>query len=204
MVKPTLRIGLTGGIGSGKSTAAHFLQEMGCVIIDLDQISRDLTQDHTGAALPIIKKSFGEAVFSAPNQLARGKLRHIIFQSPEAKKQLEEILHPLIHQEAIRQYETQTASIVVFDIPLLAESPTWLSFVDQVLLIDCDEEVQIARVQARSHLSSEEVRAILSNQAPRSARQKIATHTIDNSYLSLDELKSKLQALYTHWCVSLN
>ncbi|MEY4364269.1 MAG: hypothetical protein RLZZ24_1621 [Pseudomonadota bacterium] len=193
----TLRIGLTGGIGSGKSTVGQMLAQRGAALIDADAISRATTGPQ-GAALDAIAAQFG-AEFITPDQgLDRARMRARVFADPLARQQLEAIVHPLVSQETQRQ--TQQAidsghSVLVFDVPLLVESGRWRAQVDRVLVIDCTADTQIARVTARSQLAREEVQRIMAAQASRLQRLAAADWVIYNDGLSLDQLQEAVQAL---------
>jgi dephospho-CoA kinase len=192
-------LGLTGGIGSGKSTVANILEEsMGFAVIDADQISRSLTAP-SGAAIDIIRSHFGASFIAADESLDRAKMRHLVFTNPTAKAQLESILHPLI-QDRIQAAQAlavqQGLSKVVFDIPLLAESyERWKHNLDAVLVVDCTPHTQIARVIERSGLAEQEVLNIIRTQASREQRNAIANWVILNDGISLSELKKQVLAI---------
>lgn len=193
------RIGVTGGIGSGKSTVSHFFTQLGCALIDADQISRSLTLSG-GAAIPLIREQLGEHFISSEQALDRAQMREAVFRNPLIKQQLESILHPLIQRSIAAQYEhacTRTDSpLVIFDIPLLAETSTWSPKLDQVVVVDCLESTQIARVQQRSQLKSETVLAIMDQQASRLQRLRKADWVLWNETLSLQALGEQVLQLY--------
>jgi len=192
-----LRLGLTGGIGSGKSTVAQMLAERGAAVIDADAISR-ATTDVNGVALPAIAAQFGPDFITADQRLDRARMRAHVFAKPTARQQLEAIIHPLVSQETRRQSEAALARgqrVLVFDVPLLVESGRWRGQLDRVLVIDCDVETQIARVQARSQLSESEIRGIIAAQASRSQRLAAADWVIFNDRLTLDRLRQITQSL---------
>lgn len=192
-----LRLGLTGGIGSGKSTVAQMLAERGAAVIDADAISR-ATTDVNGAALPAIAAQFGPDFITADQRLDRARMRAHVFAKPKARQQLEAIIHPLVSQETRRQSEAALARgqrVLVFDVPLLVESGRWRGQLDRVLVIDCDVETQIARVQARSQLCESEIRGIIAAQASRSQRLAAADWVIFNDRLTLDRLRQITQSL---------
>lgn len=191
-----MRLGLTGGIGSGKSTAARMLQACAWHLVDTDAIARQLTQAQ-GAALPHILARFGPAMVNAHGELDRAALRQHVFADPSAKADLEALLHPLIVAEAMQQ--AQGAARVVFDVPLLAESAHWRLRVDRVLVIDCDSEVQVQRVAQRPGWTADQARAVMAAQATRPARRQIADAVIDNTQLELHELNARLQVLSRYW-----
>jgi dephospho-CoA kinase len=163
-----IKVGLTGGIGSGKSTVLAMLADLGAATIDADAISRATTAVG-GAAIPAIARVFGADFVTAAGALDRERMRSHAYADPNARKRLEEIIHPLVGQESARQVQAAMdagAHCIVFDIPLLVESGRWRSQVDRVLVIDCSPETQVARVVARSALKPEEVLAIIGAQAP--------------------------------------
>jgi dephospho-CoA kinase len=186
------RLGLTGGIGSGKSTAANFLVEMGATLIDADAISRSLTATG-GAALPQIAQAFGPAAIGPDGAMDRAFVRSRVFADPQAKLQLEAIIHPLVRQATEQALANATGTLVVHDIPLLVESGRWRAALDAVLVIDCLETTQIERVMARSGLSPAEVQAVMANQASRTQRLAAADMVVFNDGISLQQLKQELQ-----------
>jgi dephospho-CoA kinase len=166
-----MRIGLTGGIGSGKSTVLQMFAELGAAVIDADAISRASTAAG-GAAIPAIAQRFGAQFITPGGALDRDRMRAHAYADPQARKQLEEIIHPLVGQESARQVDAAVAAgvpCIVFDIPLLVESGRWRAQVDRVVVVDCSPETQIERVAARSGLKADDVRAIMSAQATRAA-----------------------------------
>ncbi len=201
MASPTpLRIGLTGGIGSGKSTVAAALAALGAAIVDTDAISRSLTLSG-GAAMPAIAAQFGAEFVDASGALDRARMRELVFAEPAARQRLEAILHPLIRAETARQAEAAGDAVVVFDVPLLIESGRWREQVDRVLVVDCREATQIERVMARSGWTREAVQAVLAQQASRTARRAGADAVIYNDGLSLPELRDEVKALWEAWCL---
>ncbi len=189
------RLGLTGGIGSGKSTVLQMLEQLGAGVIDADAISRASTAAG-GAAIPAIAQRFGAEFVTADGALDRNRMRERAYADPQARKLLEEIIHPLVGREIARQVQLATdagTSCIVFDIPLLVESGRWRSQVDRVLVIDCSPQTQIDRVFARSGLSETEVRAIMGVQAERSRRLAAADIVICNEGISLDRLRAMVQ-----------
>jgi dephospho-CoA kinase len=189
-----LRIGLTGGIGSGKSTVLHELVKLGAAGIDADAISRATTAAG-GAAIPHIASRFGPEYVAADGSLDRDRMRQRVYADPGARKLLEEIVHPLVGEQSRRQAEAAAAAgarCVVFDVPLLVESGRWRQRVDRVLVVDCSEETQVLRVGERSGLKPEEVRAIIAAQAPRALRLAAADIVICNEGLSMGELAAEV------------
>ena len=191
-------IGLTGGIGSGKSTAAQDLVARGALLVDTDAIARALTLPG-GAAIPALAAAFGADALAADGALDREKMRQRAFADGAAKARLEAILHPLIGAEARRQAAAAGAQPVVYDVPLLAESEHWRARVDRVLVIDCDETTQVARVAQRPGWSVDDARRVIARQAPRAARRAIADAVIDNDGLTLAQLHAELGALWALW-----
>jgi dephospho-CoA kinase len=195
-----VRIGLTGGIGSGKSTVARFLASLGAFVIDADQISRDLTAPG-GAAIAAIRESFGQTFIGIDGAMDRPAMRRLVFREPAAKARLEGILHPLIYSETERQAvaaQAAKASAVVFDLPLLVESSRWRQRLDLVLVVDCAPDVQVSRVAKRSGLGAIEVQTIISQQAPRTLRLTAADCVIDNSAPDLNELEKAVRDFLQH------
>lgn len=193
-----LRIGLTGGIGSGKSTVGQMLQERGAAVIDADAIARSVTTAH-GAAMPAIAQTFGTDFITPDGALDRERMRAHVFSHPEAKQSIEAIIHPLVVQEAQRQAQhaiTNGHHTLVFDVPLLVESGArWRAQVDCVLVVDCNEETQIQRVMTRNGWSRETVQAIISAQASRTQKLAAADWVIDNEGISLEALRTRVLSL---------
>ena len=194
-----LHLGLTGGIGSGKSTVASLLARHGAAIIDADAISRATTAAG-GSALPAIAAAFGAALIGADGALDRAAMRALVYGNPGARQQLEAIIHPLVAGEIERQ--TQAAqqaghAWLVFDIPLLAEGGArWRARLDRVLVLDCPPEVQMARVMARSGLTRGEVESILVAQATRAQRLAAADWVLFNGEtVTVPELQAQIDAL---------
>ena len=195
------KVGLTGGIGSGKSRVADMLAGWGAAVIDTDVIAHDLTAPG-GAAIEPIRQAFGAEVIAENGSLDRAVMRELVFQSPEARKRLEAILHPMIRSETIERARVAKGAYVVFVVPLLVESGKWVDALDRVCVVDCDPETQIARVQARSGLTREAIERIMSAQASREARLAVAHDVVFNgSDTSLDALESRVQALHQSWCI---
>lgn len=193
------RIGVTGGIGSGKSTVSQLFEAYGSFIIDADQIARSLTLDN-GAAIDAIRQSFGGDFITASNALDRDKMRAAVFQQPAIKQQLEVILHPLIKRTIFEKYawacKHSQQPLVIFDIPLLAESTQWSPRLDYVVVVDCSESIQISRVMARNQLAEDAVRAIMAQQATRAQRLRKADAVLWNETTSLQALGAEVQQLY--------
>ena len=193
-----LRIGLTGGIGSGKSTVAGLLAARGAAIIDSDAIARRLTLPG-GAAIAAIRAEFGPDMIDAEGGLDRERMRAVAFAEPPAKRRLEAILHPLIGVETERQASASDAAVKVFDVPLLVESGRWRERVDRVLVVDCSEQTQQDRVVRRAGWSVDTVRAVIAQQASRVARLAVADAVIRNDGITLDELAMQVDTLWSHW-----
>jgi dephospho-CoA kinase len=173
-----LRIGLTGGIGSGKSTVADCFSRLGVTIIDSDVIARELVRPG-GDALQRIAETFGSKVLRTDGSLDRAALRRRVFDDSEARRRLEAILHPRIRQQLQARAAEAAGPYVILVIPLLVEQG-WTTEVDRVLVVDCSPETQLRRTMARDHVSAEEARAVLQNQASREQRLACADDVIDN------------------------
>ncbi len=195
--KAAMRLGITGGIGSGKSTVCVLLAQKGVPLIDADAISRACTAPG-GAALPAIAKAFGKAVFEAPDILNRDAMRALVFDDAQARAQLQALLHPLIAAEIERQ-ATQAAAAsppcIAFDIPLLVESKRWRPVLDRVLVIDCLAQTQIDRVMQRSGLTPQSVQKIMAAQSSRAARLQCADYVLFNESVTIDEIGRQLGAM---------
>ncbi|MCS6944296.1 MAG: dephospho-CoA kinase [Sutterellaceae bacterium] len=192
-------VGLTGGIGSGKSTVAALLQERGAAVIDTDALAHELTAAG-GAAMPAIRAAFGDEYLTAEGALDRARMRALVFGSPPAKRQLEAILHPRIRALALARAAAAAvqAPYVVLVVPLLIESENWRERVARVLVVDCSEATQIARVTRRSRLTPPQVQAIISQQASRAARIAAADDVLfnDGAQTDLPARVARLHALY--------
>lgn len=191
------RIGLTGGIGSGKSTVAQILAEAGAAIIDADAISRSLTSSD-GLAMPSIEAEFGSQALNAQGALDRAFMRELIFQDPSAKQRLEAIIHPLVGALTERQAlqaEACGAQLLVFDVPLLVESGRWRQQVSAVIVVDCEEETQIQRVMARNGLERAAVEKIMAAQASRAQRRAAADWVIYNDALDFAALRQEVLSI---------
>jgi dephospho-CoA kinase len=186
-------VGLTGGIGSGKSAAADEFAALGATVVDTDVISRELT-DKGGAAVAEVERLFGKD-FVAAGAMDRKRMRDHVFADPAAKRALESLLHPMIREESARRIAAASGPYVVHVVPLLIESPDYRKRVDRVLVVDAPEETQIERVRARSRLSADEVRAIMRGQISRAERLAAADDVIDNRG-SRDALRKQVGALH--------
>jgi len=193
--RPPLRLGLTGGIGSGKSTVARMLQQCGASLIDADAISHACTAAG-GSAIPAILETFGPEFLTPEGALDRQRMRERVFEQPQARQQLEQIVHPLIRTEIDRQYLAVTSDCAVFDLPLLVESPQWRDRVDTLWVVDCAPETQIQRVMARNGWPEAQVRSVLAAQASRAQRLAAADTVIDNDHSDLPALEAQVQQAY--------
>ncbi|NYT64566.1 dephospho-CoA kinase [Alcaligenaceae bacterium] len=195
-----LKIGLTGGIGSGKSLVADFFAQWGAAVIDTDLIAHQLTQPG-GAAMPSIRQAFGDVVISPDGALNRAAMRELVFADSAQRTRLEAIIHPLIASETERQAASAAGCYQVFVVPLLVESGRWRSKVDRICVVDCEPETQIARVQSRSGLTPEVIGRIMSAQATRAARLAVADDVVDNgASVTFSQLKQRALELHNSWC----
>ena len=193
-------IGLTGGIGSGKSTAARRLVALGATLVDTDAIAHALTAPG-GAAMPLLQQRFGDDVADASGALDRARMRALVFADPGAKRALESILHPMIGTEAQCQADAAgPEGLVVFDVPLMVGASVWRARCQRILVIDCSVETQVQRVMARNGWPEAQVRAVIAQQATREARRAIADAVIHNDGLTPEQLAAEVDALWTHWC----
>ena len=198
-----LIVGLTGGIGSGKSTVAALFAEHGAGIIDTDVIAHRLTQTG-GEAISSIRAAFGDEYITDDGALDRAKMRGLIFSDTAAKQRLEQILHPLIFEQAKAQLrQLQASPYIVVVVPLLPESRTFRQLVQRVLVVDCDEDTQIARVIGRSRLTEKEVRAVIARQTPRAERLQLADDVIRND-TGLGSLTEQVAVLHERYLKAQN
>lgn len=188
------RLGLTGGIGSGKSTLARLLQSHGAYVIDADAISRASTAAG-GSAIPAITQAFGPEFIDSDGALDRQRMRDHVFAHPEARHALERIVHPLVSAEIQRQTEACTSSCIVFDVPLLVESPHWRTQLDRVLVVDCSAATQIRRVQHRNGWGVDTIEAVMRSQSPRLQRLSAADAVVHNDSDDLDTLQASAEAI---------
>jgi dephospho-CoA kinase len=195
-------VGLTGGIGSGKNTVATLFKELGVAVIDSDVISHHITQP-AGAAIDTIRKTFGEMYITADGALDRALMRQLVFSDSAARRQLEAILHPLIHAQLLAHAEINNVSgaqhpYLILVIPLLFESTNYRQLVQRTLVVDCTEEAQIARTMQRSHLDEKIVRAIMASQVTRTERLRHADNVIQNNG-DLNTLRQQVDQLHQHY-----
>lgn len=197
-MSPPVRLGLTGGIGSGKSTVATLLAEAGAAVMDADAISRALTLPG-GQAIPAILATFGEKLITPEGAMDREAMRSLVFSDPQAKRQLEAIIHPLV--ALTLKAQTQAAmdsgkTCLVFDVPLLVESgERWRRQVDWVWVVDCQTDTQVQRVVQRNQLSPDAIQKIIAQQASRTQRLACADAVIYNDGIDLSQLKQQVREM---------
>lgn len=190
-------VGLTGGIGSGKSAAATFFAELGAAVVDADAIAHELTAPD-GAAMAAIRSAFGEGVIANDGALDRVAMRRLVFADAAAKSSLEAILHPMIGVAIKQRCDAGLASgapYLVLVVPLLVESGTYRKRVARILVVDCAEQTQVTRVMARNGIANEEVRRIMATQATRQQRLAAADDTIDNDS-DIARLRAQVEVLH--------
>lgn len=193
-----LRIGLTGGIGSGKSTVAAVFARRGATVIDTDTIARRLSAVG-GTAMPDLRQAFGATIIGPDGALDRGAMRAMAFSDPAVKQRLEAVLHPLIGVEANRQAAMATSPVLVFDVPLLAESKHWRERVDRVLVVDCGPATQIERVAQRPGWTRDAAERVIAGQASRATRRAIADAVIVNDGIGLEALAAAVESIWHLW-----
>ncbi len=194
------KLGLTGGIGSGKTQVANWLGAWGANVIDTDLIAHELTAAG-GRAIEPITSAFGDGVIDPKGALDRAKMRELVFAEAPRRAQLESILHPLIAEEVIRQAARAHGLYAVFVVPLLVESGRWMDRIDRLCVVDCEEQTQIERVQGRNAIPLATIRRILDAQATRAQRLALADDVIDNSKdISLAQLEQQVLVLHKAWC----
>ena len=191
MTKKCVRLGLTGGIGSGKSTVAAMLAELGATVIDADAISRASTGPG-GIAVEAVRAAFGAEYVTPEGALNRDRMRALVFSDPTAKAKLEAIVHPIVRSEIDRQLMAIEQGVVVLDLPLLVESPAWRERCDLIWVVDCAPETQIQRVMRRNGWPRAQVEAVLAAQASRAQRRAIADCVIVNDGETLAELRRQI------------
>lgn len=193
-------VGLTGGIGSGKSTVADLFAAHGVPLVDTDRIAHRITAPH-GMAMPQIAAEFGNVFVAVDGSLDRARMRALVFSDEGARKRLEAITHPLIRAETEREQRDAQGPYVIVVVPLLVESGNWKTRVNRVLTVDCSVDTQISRVMLRNGFSREQVLAIIGRQATREARLAAADDVIDNDNVPFDALKAQVDAQH---CVYLS
>jgi dephospho-CoA kinase len=189
-----LRLGLTGGIGSGKSTVARHLVALGAALIDADDIGRRCTLAG-GLAMPAIEHQFGPQFVLPDGAMDRVRMRDHVFTVPSAKRVLENIIHPLVQQEMMRLAQAATSPCLVFDVPLLVESPHWKSQLDRVLVVDCSVDTQVERVMARNGWPRSQIEAVVHQQSPRARRLAAADWVLSNEGIDMAALQILVQRL---------
>jgi dephospho-CoA kinase len=196
MTKKCVRLGLTGGIGSGKSTVAAMLAALGATVIDADAISRASTAAG-GIAIEAIRAAFGTEYVTPDGALDRDRMRALVFSDPAAKARLEAIVHPIVHAEIDRQLAAVEQGVAVLDLPLLVESPTWRERCDLIWVVDCAPETQIQRVMQRNGWPRAQIESVLAAQASRTQRRAIADCVIANDGATLIELQNQIDDSWT-------
>ena len=192
------RIGLTGGIGSGKSTVAQMLVALGAVLVDSDAIARELTLPG-GAAIPALREAFGAECLDAQGALDRERMRALAFADPGVRRRLEALLHPMIGAETARRASAAGDAPLVFDVPLLAESLHWRARVERILVVDCGVATQVERVLRRPGWSHEAAERVVAQQASREARRAIADAVLFNEGIALPALEAQVRSLWERW-----
>ena len=192
-------VGLTGGIGSGKSAAADCFAARGVAVVDTDAIAHELTAVG-GAAMPALVSAFGAEAATADGALDRAHMRRLAFADPSARKRLEAILHPMIRTLSAERCQLARTPYVILAVPLLVESGSYRQRCNRIVVVDCPESLQISRVMARSGLSEHDVRAIMANQASRDERLAIADDVIanDGDLAALENRVGELHSSYLH------
>lgn len=191
-------IGLTGGIGSGKTTVANLFAELGAAVVDTDAIAHELTGPQ-GLAMRDIADAFGLSVLRSDGSLDRAAMRQLCFSDPTARKRLESILHPMIRSESAARCErADYAPYVLLVVPLLIESGAYRGRINRLLVVDCDEDLQVSRVMERSGLTAREVRDIMATQASRAERLAAADDVVTNG-ASRDELQAQILTLHQRY-----
>ena len=190
----TFVVGLTGGIGCGKSSTSQFFSDLGIDVIDTDVIARQLTQPN-GSVISLIQNTFGSSVIAADGALDRNKMRDLVFANSESRHKLEQILHPLILKAVIRRIKQSQAPYVIVVIPLLFETNDYNHLIQHILVIDCDEQQQLLRTMERSNLSEQKVRSIMATQVTRETRIQKADDVILNNQ-DIEYLKAQILLLH--------
>ena len=193
-----LQIGLTGGIGSGKSTVAAMLVELGAELIDADAIARALSLPG-GAAIPALRAEFGDQAIDNTGALDRAHMRALVFSDARGKVRLEAILHPLIGHAAQAQAQQSTKAVLVFDVPLLGERSHWRLWAGRILVVDCNNSTQVARVAQRPGWTESTAQQVVLQQAARAHRRSLADAVIHNDGITLEDLTAQVQSLWGLW-----
>jgi dephospho-CoA kinase len=192
-----LVVGVTGGIGSGKTTVAKLFETLGAGLVDTDEIAHELTRAGQ-PAVEQIRKQFGPEYVDAEGALQRARMRALVFEDAQARAKLEAILHPLIRAAAQVRLDNSPGAYVLLVVPLLVETGSYRGQVQRVLVVDCDEELQITRVMRRGGLSEQQARAIVASQATREQRLRAADDIITNN-AGLAELAEQVRRLHTRY-----
>ncbi|AEJ00041.1 Dephospho-CoA kinase [Nitrosomonas sp. Is79A3] len=190
----TFIVGLTGGIGCGKSSASQFFLDLGIDVVDTDVIARNLTQPH-GLAINPIRNAFQDSMIAADGSLDREKMRNLIFSDNDSRFKLENILHPLILKETIQKIAQTKSSYIIIVVPLLFETNDYDNIIQRILIVDCEEQQQISRTISRSNLSEQQVRAIMATQISRKERLQKADDVMINNQ-DIDYLKAQVIQLH--------
>jgi dephospho-CoA kinase len=190
-----LRIGLTGGIGSGKSTVAQMLAELGATLVDADALARTSTAAG-GTAIEAIRQTFGDALIGPEGALDRDGMRALVLRDPAARQRLEAIVHPIVRTDIERECLAARTDCVVLDIPLLVEAPHWRERVHTLWVVDCLPATQVARIKRRNGWPAEQIEAVLAAQASRAQRLQAADTVIDNDVTTLQQLETQVRAAY--------
>ena len=193
----TFVVSLTGGIGSGKSAVAALFARRGITVVDTDAIARELTSPG-GGAMEAILESFGSDFITPEGALDRARMRALVFRDPQSKRRLERILHPRIRAESAVRIAAASSPYVILVVPLLVEAGVDRARYQRVMVVDCDEDVQIERVMRRSHLPGDEVQRIMASQVGRQERLDAADDVVDNSE-GLDDLDPRVEALHRRY-----
>lgn len=192
--RAALRLGLTGGIGSGKSTVAALLAQRGAFVIDADALSRACTLSG-GSAMPDIATAFGHDFLNADGSLNRQRMRDHVFAHPEARRTLEAIIHPRVGAEVLRWVSTTNARCLVFDVPLLVESAHWRHQLDRVVVVDCSHATQVRRVSQRNGWDTPAIEAVIRSQSPRAQRLAAADVMLSNDVDLIEPLQQLVSEL---------
>ena len=190
-------VGLTGGIGCGKSQKTDMFASLGADVVDTDAIAHELTGPG-GLAMSAIAEAFGSEYVRSDGSLDRARMRELVFSDPGAKGRLEAILHPMIRAESYRRVQGSGAPYVVLVVPLLLETGAYRDVVSRVLVVDCDESQQIARTMKRSRLTEEAVRRIMCAQLPRARRLQAADDVLSND-ADIDSVRSQVETLHERY-----
>jgi dephospho-CoA kinase len=193
-----LKVGLTGGIGSGKTTVANHFASLGVPVIDTDVIAHRVTAPD-GLAMPAIRAQFGPDFVAPDGSLDRARMRALVFNDADAKRRLEALTHPLIRRETDREMVNARGPYLICVVPLLVESGGWRNRIDRILVVDCDVETQIARVIGRNGFTREQVMAIVAKQASRDARLAAADDVILNDVRDFSAIAREIEALHARY-----